>query len=122
MDAGAFDLSALFLGIFVAFAITVAFLVASRGTRRREWITAGALSAALVALGLMDLLRASPRETHLATVFVGAVFPVLGALGLARATAPMRPQFRWPLVFVVTFALLFAALLIGATMVPRYLP
>jgi UDP-N-acetylmuramyl pentapeptide phosphotransferase/UDP-N-acetylglucosamine-1-phosphate transferase len=122
MDAGAIDLSALFLGILVALTITVAFLFAVRGTRRREWITAGVLAAALLAIGLVDLLRASPRETHLATAFTGALIPVLGALGLARATAPMRPQFRWPLVFAVTFVLLLAALLFGAALVPKYLP
>lgn len=122
MDAGAIDVSALILGILVALAITVAFLFAARGTRRREWITAGVLAAALFTLGLVDLLRASPRETHLATVFTGAVIPVLGALGLARATAPMRPQFRWPLVFAATFALLFVGLLFGGAVLPKYLP
>jgi hypothetical protein len=122
MDDGALDLTALFLGSLVALAITVAFLFAARGTRRREWITAGVLGAVLLTLGLVDVLRASPRETHLATVFTGAVIPVLGALGFVRATAPMRARFRWPLVFVVTLVLLFGALLVGATMVPRFLP
>jgi hypothetical protein len=121
MDAGAFDFSALLLAIFVSLAITVAFFAAERRTRRFAWITAGVLITALVTVGLIDLQRASPRETHLATVFFAGVVPVLGALGLARATAPMRPYFRWPLVFLATLVLLFVALLFGATMVPRYL-
>lgn len=120
MDDGAVDSAALLLGLLVALAITVAFMLATRGSRRREWITGGMLAAVLVALGLLDLLRAAPRETHLATVFLGAAIPVLGALGLTRATTPMRPYFRWPLVFLTTLVLLFGAVLLGATVVPKY--
>ena len=122
MDAGAFDFSAMIVAILVSLAITVAFFFAERRTRRFAWMTAGVLAAALVSIGVIDLLRATPRETHLATVFVGGVAPVLGALALARATAPMRPYFRWPLVFLVTLVLLFGALLFGAAVMPRYLP
>ena len=121
MDADAVDLPALILAIAVALAITVALFFGARESKRRAWITAGAVTAGLIVVGLLNLLRATPRETHLATVFVGAIVPVLSALGLVRATQPMRPVFRWPLVFFVTLVVLFAALLFGATMVPRYL-
>ena len=122
MDADAIDLPALFLAIVVAVAITVALFYGGRDSKRRAWLTAGVLAVVLIAVGLVDLLRESPGQTHLATVFVGGILPVLASLGLVRATQPMRPVFRWPLVFLVTLVVLFAALLFGATMVPRYLP
>lgn len=121
MDAGAIDLLALFVTIVIALVITVALFFAQRGSQRRAWIIVSAIAVLLLALGLADLLRENPRQTHLATVFVGATMPVLGAFGLVRATAPMRPRFRWPFIFVSALVLLFGALLLGATVVPRYL-
>jgi hypothetical protein len=33
----------------------------------------------------------------------------------------MRPWARWPVIYLATLVLLFAGLLIGGTMLPRYL-
>jgi len=107
----------------VSLAITISLAFAHRaGSRRRVWVAAAVLTGLLIALGLIDLLRESPRETHLATVIVGASLPVLGAIGMIRGTRRVRPWLRWTLVFAGTVVLLFSALLIGATILPRFLP
>lgn len=117
------DLSALLTAIGVALVITVALRIAHRGeNHRRGWITAGILVAVLTGIGIVDLLRVQPRETYLATVIIGAALPVIGALGMIRGTRPVRPWIRWPLVFVTAFILLFAGLLIGATLASRIFP
>jgi hypothetical protein len=118
------DLPALFLAVLISLGVSVA-MIAAHGTnnRRRGWIVAGALAAALAAVGVADLMRETPRETHMATVVLGSLFPVFGALGAIRGTNRIsRRWIRWPLIFLATFALLFAGLLMGATLVPRYLP
>jgi uncharacterized membrane protein HdeD (DUF308 family) len=122
MDASVLDFPALLLGVFVAVVIATALLYSYRlEDKRRMWIVAGVLAAVLIAAGVIDLLRESPRETHIATPFFGAIFPVLGALGMVRATRRVRMRYRWPLVFVTAFALLFGGLLMGATLVPQLL-
>jgi hypothetical protein len=76
----------------------------------------------LIAIGVLDLLRQEPRETHMATVILGGTLPVLGALGTLRGTRRVSKRWiRWPLIFLMTFVLLFVGLLIGATVLPRYL-
>jgi hypothetical protein len=118
------DLPALVLAVAISLVVS-ATLIAAHGTnnRRRGWIVAGALAAALLAIGVADLVREEPRETHMATVVLGSLFPVFGALGAIRGTHRIsRPWIRWPLIFLATFALLFVGLLVGATLVPRYLP
>jgi hypothetical protein len=114
---------ALVLALVIAGGITTALLVAHRGdNKRRGWIMSGLVTAVLVAIGAVDLLRESPRETHFATLVFGAGLPVLGATGLIQATRQVRPWIRWLLVFAVTVVLLFAGLVIGATVLPRWLP
>ena len=123
MDTAAIDFPALALAITIALGITVALWLAHRGeNERRGWIAAATLAALLLAIGLADLLSAVPRETHLATVFVGAPLPALGAMGMIVGTRRVRPGYRWPMVFVTAFALLFGGLIIGATVVPKFFP
>ena len=122
MDTAVIDFPALAIGFTVSLVITVALSRAERGgDRRRDWIVAGALAALLIAIGLVDLLRETPRQTHVATVLVGVPLPILGALGVIRATRRVRPALRWTVVFSTTFVLLFGGLLIGAAVVPRWL-
>src|SRR5262245_20369778 len=122
MDA-VVDAPTLIVGIVIALVITVALLLAQRNdNHRRGWLTAAALVIGLSGLGILDLLVASQHDTHLATAVFGAVMPVFGALGIIRGTRPVRPQIRWPIVFLVAFVLLFAGLLVGATVGSRLLP
>ena len=116
------DFPALAISILIALVITVALLRAQRNdNNRRGWITAGVLAAVLIAFATTDLLIASPRETHLAAGIVGPIIPVLGALGMIRGTRGVRMRIRGPVVFLTTYVLLFAGLLIGATLAPRFL-
>jgi hypothetical protein len=117
------DVPALLVASIIALVITVMLMRAHAvESHRGGWITAGVLAAALTAMGATDLLLSTPRETNFATVIVGAVLPVLGALGMIRGTRGVRPWIRWPLVFLVAFVLLFGGLLIGATFATRLLP
>ena len=117
------DLPALLVSVLVALAITVTLMVAHRGdNHRRGWIAAGGVTVVLIAIGLIDLLRVSPRETNVGAVLVGVALPVLGALGMIRATRRVRPWIRWLMVFFTAYALLFGGLLIGATVASRLFP
>jgi hypothetical protein len=53
---------------------------------------------------------------------VGGTLPVVGALGMIRGTRAVRPWLRWPMVFVTTLVLLFAGLLLGATLFTHLIP
>lgn len=122
MGNSALDVAALVIGVVVALAITGALAWSLRdGSVRRGWITAGVLFLVLTALGVVDLLRYSPRETPFSTVIVGFAVPVLGATGLLIATTRVRPWIRYAATFVVAFLLVFAGLLLGATLT-RWLP
>src|SRR2546423_15268896 len=122
MDWSIVDVPALFLSILIAAAIASALLFAYREEdKRRAWIVAGILVAVIVVLGVLDLARETPRETHIATPFIAGSLPVLGALGMVRATRPVRMWVLWLLVWVSALALLFAGLLLGATTLPRLL-
>jgi energy-converting hydrogenase Eha subunit A len=123
MDTGAIDFVALALALSITLAIVVALAWADRDAiARRSWLTAAALAAILITIGLVEILTARPREVHVATVLVGASLPILSALGLIRATRRMKRQWlRWPIIYLTTLALLFAGLIIGAAMVPKYL-
>lgn len=122
MGNSALDVTALVIGVVVALAITGALSWAVRdGSHRRAWITAGILFLALTVLGVVDLLRYSPRETPFSTVIIGFAVPVLAATGLLLATTHVRPWIRYPVVFLITFLLVFAGLLLGATLT-RWIP
>jgi UDP-N-acetylmuramyl pentapeptide phosphotransferase/UDP-N-acetylglucosamine-1-phosphate transferase len=122
MDMSVLDVPALLLAILIAVAITTALLFAYRTEdKRRAWIVGGVLVAVIVVLGVLDLAREVPRETHLATPFFGGALPVLGALGMVRGTRNVRMWLRWSMVFMTAFVLLFAGLLMGATLLPRLL-
>lgn len=121
MNTGAIDYSALALALTITLAITVALGWADRGAiPRRSWLMAAALAAVLISIGLAEILTAKPREVHVATVLIGAPLPILGSLGLIRATRRVRPWARWPVIYVATLALMFAGLLIGAAFIPKY--
>jgi intracellular septation protein A len=122
MNTGPIDYAALALALGVTLVIDVALGWADRDAiPRRSWLMAAALAAVLTTIGLVEILTAKPREVHMATVFTGVLAPVLGALGLIRATRRVRPWARWPIIYVSTLVLLFAGLLIGAALLPRYL-
>lgn len=121
MDTSAIDFGALGTGVAVALLITSALGWAQLNSWSRVWIVAGILTVVLIAIGLADLLRERPRETHIATVLVGIPLPVLGAVGMQRAMRRVRPWLRWIGVFLTTLVLLFAGILIGAAMLPRWL-
>lgn len=122
MDTSAIDFAALALGVVASAAITGAIAWAARHEgATRLWLAAAVVTAILIAIGLVDLLREEPRETHVATVLVGIPMPVLGAVGLQYAMRRVRPWIRWATVFLVAFVLLFTGLLLGAAIVPRFL-
>ncbi len=124
MDTSALDIPALLVMLVVTAVITAAIALAGRGdNRRRRWLGALGVTVVLMALGLIDLLRESPRETHLATVFIGIPLPVLGAVATRAITRRLQHAWvRWLSVFLVTFVLLLSGLLIGAAIAPRFLP
>lgn len=122
MDTSAFDFAALGTGVVVAAVITAAFAWTTRSDSwPRVWIAAAVLTLVLIAVGLADLLRERPRETHIATVLFGVPLPVLGAVGMQRALRRVRPWLRWAGVFLTALVLLFSGILIGAAMLPRWL-
>ena len=124
MDTSAVDFPALALLILASIAITAAIGVAGRGerSRRNRWLGALGITILLIAIGLVDLMRETPRETHLATLFIGIPLPVLAAMATERLTRRVRAWLRWLVVFLVTFVTLVSALLIGAAIAPRFLP
>jgi hypothetical protein len=122
MDWSVVDVPALLLSILIAASIATALLFAYRGEdKRRTWIVGGVLVAVIMVLGVLDLAREVPRETHIATPFFGSAVPVLGALGMVRGTRGVRMWLRWSMVFVTALILLFGGLLLGATLLPRLL-
>lgn len=121
MDTSVIDFPALLLAILIAAAIAAALLAAYRGeSNRRAWIVSGVVTAVLLALGAVDLLRRSPREVHILSIIIGAPLPVLGALGMVLATRRVRLWVRSLLVFATALLLLFGGLLLGAAVIPRW--
>jgi hypothetical protein len=117
------DYAALTLAALIAVGITAALMHAHRGdNHRRGWIGAGIVAAVLLAIGVVDLMAAPRHEIPIATVIVGATLPVLGALGMIRATRRVRPWVRWLMVFGTAFVLLFGGLLLGATIPSHLMP
>jgi hypothetical protein len=122
MGNSAVDFLALGAGAGVALVIAAGLVLALRGDdARRGWIAATALFAALVALGVVDLLRHEPRETRFSNGAIGIALPVLGTLGILRGTRRVRPWIRWILAFLTAFVLVFAGFLLGAVLA-RFLP
>ena len=124
MDTSALDVPALVVMLVTTLLITAAVAFGGRGehARRNRWLGALGITVLLIAIGLVDLLREEPRETHLATLFIGIPLPVLGAMAMERMTRRVRPWMRWTAVFLVTFVLLLSGMLIGAAIAPRFLP
>ena len=117
------DYNALVIAVLIALGITAALMRAHRDDdHRRGWITAGYVAAALIAIGIADLVVAPRHEIPGATVLVGSALPVLGAVGMIRATRRVRPWVRWLMVFATAFVFLFVGLLIGATVPSHLLP
>lgn len=115
------DLPALLLAIAISAAITAVLALYAREGRKRDWLIAGAITLVLTVTGVANLLTESPRETHIATAFTGAMLPVAGAMGIIAGTKRVRPWLRWLVVFVLTFALLVSGLLLGASILPRFI-
>lgn len=122
MGNSALDVTAIVLGAAIALAITAALGWALRdGNKKRGWLTAGVVFGVLVLLGVVDLLRHSPRETPFSTVVVGVALPVLGTLGILFGTRRVRTWLRWTLAFATAFLLVFGGLLLG-TVLTRWIP
>lgn len=118
---GGIDVAALSLAIIVSAAITtVLILFASTGTRR-DWLVAGVTGLVVMTVGILDLLTEQPRETHMATAIAGALLPVAAATGMTRALRRSRAWVRWLAVFLAAFVLLAGGLLLGASILPRFL-
>jgi uncharacterized membrane protein len=115
------DIPALLLAILISAAITAVLALYAREGRKRDWLIAGAAALALVAIGIANLMTESPRETHIATAFTGAMLPVAGAMGIIAGTRRVRPWLRWLVVFLLTFVLLVCGLLLGASILPRFI-
>ena len=123
MDTSAVDFPALILMLVATTIIVVAIGVGGRNDNRRSrWFAAIGVMIVLMAIAVIDLLRETPRETHIATVFFGIPLPVLGAMTARHFTRRVRPWVRWTVVFGVTLLLLLSGLLIGAAIAPRFLP
>ena len=116
-----FSVAAIVTSFGIAFLITLVMWMAhGRFEQRRFWLSATVLTAALVAIGVVDLLSATPRETPFTTVILGAAMPVFGVAGLIRATRLLPAWLRLPLAYCVAVILLYGGLLLGATIVPRF--
>lgn len=115
------DIPALLLAIAISAAITAVLALYAREGRKRDWLIAGAAALVLTAIGVANLMTESPRETHIATAFTGAMLPVAGAMGIIAGTKRVRPWLRWLVVFVLTFVLLVSGLLLGASILPRFI-
>jgi UDP-N-acetylmuramyl pentapeptide phosphotransferase/UDP-N-acetylglucosamine-1-phosphate transferase len=118
---GAVDVAALSLSLVLSAAITAVLILYAGSGTRRDWMVAGVVSLVLMAIGIIDLLTEKPRETHLATAIVGALLPVAGATGVTRALRNSRTWVRWLSVFLTAFVLLIAGLLVGASILPRFI-
>lgn len=115
-----FSVAAIVVSFLIALLITAVMWVAhGRLEQRRFWLTACVLTAALLIIGVIDLLAATPRETPFTTVILGAAMPVFGVAGLIRATRLLPAWVRLPIAYCVAVILLYGGLLLGATVVPR---
>ncbi len=123
MHDSALDVSALLVTLAVAVVVAASMILAHRGdNHRRAWIVAGIVTLVLCALGVIDIMRVTPRETRVSTVVTGVALCVLGALGMVRGTRRVRPWLRWLMTVATALVLLLGGLLIGATLVSRLAP
>ena len=95
-------------------------LFADKGIHR-DWLVAAGVALVVFAIGSIDLMRESPRETHWATWIIGSTLPVAVTTGALHATRAMKPWQRWPLMFLMAFVFLFLGLFLGASIVPRFI-
>jgi hypothetical protein len=118
---GAVDVPAITLAAVLSAAITAALgFFGDKGTRR-DWIVAGGVALAVFAIGMIDLLRETPRETFWATWIFGAGVPVAVSTAVLHSTRAMKPWVRYPTIFLITFVLLFGGLLFGSSVLPRWI-
>jgi|SRR5687767_3342410 len=115
------DIPALLLTVAIAALITAVLALYARNGQKRDWLIAGGVALLLAALGVANLATESPRETHIATAFTGSMLPVAGAMGIIAGTKRVRPWLRWLVVFVLTFVLLILGLMLGASILPRFI-
>jgi intracellular septation protein A len=118
---GSTDVPALLLAIVISAAITAVLAFFARDGRKRDWLIAGAVALVLAVAGVVNLMTETPRETHMATAIAGAILPVAGGMGTIAATRRVRPWLRWLVVFLIAFGLLIAGLLLGASILPRFI-
>jgi len=116
----AVDVPAMLLAAALSAAITAALMLLADKGINRDWYVAGGVALAVFAIGMIDLMRETPRETHWATWIFGAAFPVAVATGLLHATRPMKRWKRIPIVFLTTYLMLFGGLLFGSSVFPRF--
>jgi hypothetical protein len=119
---GAVDVPAILLAVVLSAAISAALMLFADKGVHRDWYVAGGVALAVFAIGMVDLLRETPRETHWATWVFGAGVPVAISTGLLHATRPMKRWQRIPIVFLTTLLLLFGGLLFGSSVIPRCIP
>ena len=115
------DLPALLLAVVISAAITALLVLYARNGQKRDWLIAGGVALVLAVIGVANLMTESPRETHVATAFTGALVPVAGAMGVIAGTKRVRPWLRWLVVFVLTFVFLILGLMLGASILPRFI-
>lgn len=118
---GAVDVPALLLAIVLSAAITGVLAFFADTSTKRDWIVAGILALVVLAIGMGDLMRETPRETHWATWVFGAPLPVAAGMLALRASRALKRWQRLPIALLVVFVSLFAGLLIGSALLPRYL-
>ena len=117
---GAVDVPALLLAVLLSAAITAALMLFADKGIHRDWYVAGGVALAVFAIGMVDLMRETPRETFWATWIFGAGLPVAVSTGLLHATRTMKRWKRIPTVFLTTFLTLLGGLLIGSSVLPRW--
>ena len=116
----AVDVPAVLVAALLSAGITAALMrFADKGTHR-DWLVAGGVALAVFAVGMIDLMRETPRETVWATWIFGAAFPVAISTGILHATRSMKPWQRIPLLFLTALLSLFAGLLFGSSVLPRF--
>jgi hypothetical protein len=117
---GAVDVPALLLAAVLSAAITAALVLFADKGIRRDWLVAGGVALVVFAVGSLDLMRETPHETYWATWIFGAGLPVAITTGVLHSSRSMKPWQRVPMLFLVTYLMLFIGLLFGSSLLPRF--